>query len=139
MSHGVETSPDKQDTEEEVVRKRTVRNGMRLIVASLILIILASFYHAQLSDLFSLSSAAESRIYRNGMFWAAAIGGYGVVVTALGLVLSPLKSDVQVRLLPVFLSVSAMIFLFFYLLSTAIDAPARDEQRRLRPGETITI
>ena len=121
------------------MRKRTVRNGMRLVMAALILIVLASFYHVQLSDLFSLSPAAESRIYRLGMFWAAAIGGYGVVVTVFGFVFSPLKNDAQVRLLPIFLSISAMIFLFFYLLSSSIDAPARDEQRRVRPGETITI
>jgi nitrate/nitrite transporter NarK len=125
--------------EGKAVRKRTVRNGMRLVMAALILIILASFYHVQLSDLFSLSPAAESRIYRLGMFWAAAIGGYGVVVTVFGFVFSPLKNDAQVRLLPIFLSISAMIFLFFYLLSSSIDAPARDEQRRVRPGETITI
>jgi hypothetical protein len=121
------------------MRKRTVRNGMRLVMAALILIILASFYHVQLSDLFSLSSSAESRIYRLGMFWAAAIGGYGVVVTVFGFVLSPLKNDSRIRLLPIFLGISAMIFLFFYLLSSSIDAPAGDEERRLRPGETITI
>jgi nitrate/nitrite transporter NarK len=121
------------------MRKRTVRNGMRLVMAALILIVLASFYHVQLSDLFSLSPAAESRIYRLGMFWAAAIGGYGVVVTVFGFVLSPLKNDAQIRLLPIFLGISAMIFLFFYLLSSSIDAPARDEQRRVLPGETITI
>ena len=121
------------------MRKRTVRNGMRLVMAALILIVIASFYHVQLSDLFSLSPAAESRIYRLGMFWAAAIGGYGVVVTVFGFVLSPLKNDSQVRLLPIFIGISAMIFLFFYLLSSSIDAPARDEQRRVRPGETITI
>lgn len=112
---------------------------MRLVMAALILIVLASFYHVQLSDLFSLSPAAESRIYRLGMFWAAAIGGYGVVVTVFGFVFSPLRSDTQVRLLPIFLSISAMIFLFFYLLSSSIEAPAGDEQRRVRPGETITI
>lgn len=112
---------------------------MRLLVAALILIILASFYHVQLSELFSLSSSAESRLYRLGIFWAAAIGGYGVVLTTIGLMLSPLKSDLQIRLLPVFLSISAIIFLFFYLLSSAIDAPPREEQRRLRPGETVTI
>jgi hypothetical protein len=127
------------ETEEGLMRKRTVRNGMRLVMAALILIILASFYHEQLSDLFSLSSSAESRIYRLGMFWSAAIGGYGVVVMAFGFALSPLKNDVQVRLLPIFFGISAMIFLFFYLLSSSIDAPARDEQRRVRPGETITI
>ena len=112
---------------------------MRLVVAALILIILASFYHVQLSDLFSLSPAAESRIYRLGIFWAAAIGGYGVVVAALGFAFSPLKNDFKVRLLPVFLGITALILLFFYLLSTSFDAPVRDEQRRVRPGETITI
>lgn len=121
------------------MRKRTVRNGMRLVMAALLLILLASFYHGQFSDLFSLSLAAEGRFYRLGMFWAAAIGAYGVVVTAFGFVLSPLKTDVNVRLLPVFLTVSAMIVLFFYLLSSSINAPPGEEQRRLHPGETITI
>lgn len=121
------------------MRKRTVRNGMRLVMAALILILLASFYHVQISDLFTLSPAAESRVYRLGIFWAAAIGGYGVVLTTLGFLLSPLKNDVQIRLLPLALTISAMIFLFFYLLSSAIETPSRDDQRRLRPGETITI
>lgn len=121
------------------MRKRSVRNGMRLVLAALILIILASFYHIQLSDLFSLSPAAESRFYRIGMFWAAAIGGYGVVVAAFGFALSPLKNDFQVRLLPIFISISVMIVLFFYLLSSSIENPQRDKQQRLRPGETITI
>ena len=121
------------------MRKRTVRNGMRLVMAALILIIIASFYHGQLSELFSVSLAEESRLYRLGMFWAAAIGGYGVVVTAFGFALSPLKSDVNVRIMPILMSIFAAIFLFFYLLSSSIEAPARDEQRRLRPGETITI
>lgn len=112
---------------------------MRLVMVALILIILASFYHVQLSDLFSLSPAAESRIYRLGIFWAAAIGGYGVVVAALGFAFSPLKSDYKVRLLPVFLGISALILIFFYLLSSSVGTPAKDEQRRVRPGETITI
>ena len=121
------------------MRKRTIRNGMRLIMAALVLIVLASFYHVQLSELFSLSSAAESRVYRLGIFWAAATGGYGVVLTVFGLVLSPLKFDATVRLMPVILGISVMIFLFFYLLSYSIDTPVREEQRRVHPGETITI
>jgi len=121
------------------VRKRTVRNGMRLVMAALILIVLASFYHVQLSDLFSLSYGAESRIYRLGMFWAAAIGGYGVVMAAFGFALSPLKNDAQVRILPVFIGISVLVFLFFYLLTSSMQTPERDEQRPLRPGETITI
>lgn len=121
------------------MRKRTVKNGMRLVMAALILIVLASFYHVQLSDLFSLSPAAEARFYRLGMFWAAAIGGYGVVVTAFGFALSPLKNDAQIRLLSVFLGISVLVLLFFYLLTSSIDAPDGDEQPRVRPGETITI
>ena len=121
------------------MRKRTIRSGMRLVLAALILIILASFYHVQLSDLFSLSPSAESRFYQLGMFWAAAIGGYGVVVAVFGLLLSPLKNDVNIRILPIFLGISVLILLFFYLFSSSIDSPERDEQRRVRPGETITI
>lgn len=133
MFHGVTSKGGR------AVRKRTIRNGMRLIMAALVLIVLASFYHVQLSELFSLSSAAESRIYRLGIFWAAAIGGYGVVLTVFGLVLSPVRYDAGVRLLPVVIGISVVIFLFFYLLSSSLDAPVREEQRRLRPGETITI
>ena len=121
------------------MRKRTVRNGMRLVMAAMILIVLASFYHVQLSDVFSMTPTAESRFYRIVMFWAAAIGGYGIVVTVFGFVLSPIKNDIPIRLLPLFIGVSTMIFLFFYLLSISIEAPSRYEQRRLRSGETITI
>ena len=121
------------------MRKSTVRSGMRLVMAALILIVIASFYHVQLSDLLSLSPSAESRVYRLGMFWAAAIGGYGVVVTVFGFLLSPIKNDVHIRILPIFIGISALILLFFYLLSSSIDSPERDEQRRVRPGETITI
>jgi hypothetical protein len=122
-----------------MVRKRTVRNGMRLLFAALIIIVVVSFFHSRITDFFSLSASAASSVYRNGMFWAAAIGGYGVVMTVLGFILSPRKNDAEVRLLPVFMGIATLIFLFFYLLSDAMDSPSGDEQRRVRPGETITI
>ena len=121
------------------MRKRTVRNGMLLVMAALILIIIASFYHGNLSEIFSLSMAAESRIYRLGIFWAAAIGGYGVVLAVFGFILPHDKRDESVRILPVLLIITGLISLFFYLLSASFDAPANLEQKRLRPGETITI
>lgn len=121
------------------MRKRTVRNGMRLVLAALVLIIVASFYHGELSEMFSLSLASESRIYRLGIFWAAAIGGYGVVQAAFGLVLPQEKRDEPIRILPVFLMIAGLISLFFYLLAVSIDAPRDMEHKRLRPGETITI
>lgn len=121
------------------MRKRTVRNGLRLVTASLIMIILASFYHVQLSEVFSLSTVSEGRIYRSALFWAAAIGGYGVVQSVFGFIMSPRKNDIPVRLAPVVVCVCALICIFFYLLTSAFDTPDRENRRRLRPGETITI
>lgn len=121
------------------MRKHTVRNGMRLIMVALILIVLASFYHLQIADLFLLSPSAENRFYRLGIFWAAAIGGYGVLLATIGLILSPDKNDAKIRLLPIIVSISAMVFLFFYLFSSAIESPPKGDQRRLHPDETITI
>jgi len=121
------------------VRKRTVRNGMRLVMAALILIILASFYHGSVAELFSLSLDNEGRVYRFGIFWAAAIGAYGAVLVVFGLVRTPQKRDEVIRILPQFLAITALIALFFYLVATSLNEPDRIEQRRLQPGETITI
>jgi nitrate/nitrite transporter NarK len=112
---------------------------MRLVAAALLLIILASFYHVQAAELLQLAPADESQLYQLAMFWAAAFGGYGVMVMVFGFVRSPLPKDAHIRLLPVFFGICALIALFFYLVSSAVDAPEREEQRRLRPGETVTI
>lgn len=108
-------------------------------MAALVLIILVSFFHGNLSEIFSLSSVAEGRLYSLGIFWATAIGSYGVVLAAFGFVLSQQKRDESVRILPTFLIISGLIALFFYLLAASINSPVRHEQKRLRPGETITI
>jgi len=119
------------------MRKRTIRTGMRLVLAALLLIIMTSFYHAEVSDFFSLSIGAEQRFYSFGIFWAAALGGYGVVMAAFGLVLPATQRDAGIRLFPVFLIMVGMMMIFFYLFVHSFNAP--QEERRLRPGETITI
>jgi nitrate/nitrite transporter NarK len=119
------------------MRKRTVRNGLRLILAALILIVLASFYHVGIADLFSMSEGAEMRLYRLGIFWAAAFGGYGVVVAAFGLVLPAQPHDARVRVLPIFFMIIATMALFFYLLASSFNEPPQPD--RIRPGDTITI
>jgi hypothetical protein len=121
------------------MRKRTVRNGMRLVIVALILIILASFYYTEVTSLFSLPLTAEASIYKMGIFWAAALGGYGVVLAAFGFVLPAEKRDGTVRVLPVFLIIVGLVSLFFYLLASSLDAPSNHDFQRLRPGETITI
>jgi nitrate/nitrite transporter NarK len=119
------------------MRKRTVRNGLRLILAALLLIVLASFYHVGIADLFSMSEGADMRLYRLGIFWAAAFGGYGVVLAAFGLVLPAEPRDAQVRVLPIFFMILATMALFFYLLASSFNEPPQPE--RIQPGDTITI
>jgi hypothetical protein len=121
------------------MRKRTIRNGMRLVLAALVLIIIASFFHEHVGEILSLSIDAEMRFYRLGIFWAAAMGGYGVVLAVFGLVLPGNQSDSGVRVMPALFMIVAVVSLFFYLLTASFDAPAKPQRERLRPGETITI
>ncbi|NVN89552.1 MAG: hypothetical protein HXX11_03015 [Desulfuromonadales bacterium] len=120
------------------MRKRTVRNGLRMLLAALLLIILASFYHAGMADLFSFSTGAELRFYSLGMFVAAAMGAYGVVLAVFGLVL-PANShdDFRIKLAPLFFLVVCSMILFFYLFVLSFMAPVQEE--RIKPGTTITI
>jgi len=121
------------------MRKRTLRNGMRLVLLALIVIVVVSFYHAHVADLFSLSIEAELRLYKIGIFWAAALGGYGIVLATFGLVLPGNQRDTGVRLLPEFFMIIAVVSLFFYLLASSFDEPSDAPRDRLRPGEAITI
>lgn len=121
------------------MRKRTIRNGMRLVLAALIIIITTSFYHSVVSDVLSLSYEAEMRFYQLGIFLAAAMGGYGVVLSVFGLVLSAKQSDSGIRVMPSVFYIFALVSLFFYLLSVTVDSPNEPTRERLRPGETITI
>jgi len=119
------------------MRKRLVRNGLRFLLASLILIILVSFFHVELASFLSLSVASGQGLYGKGIFWAAAIGSYGVIVTVLGFVLSPDRRDAEIKIMPVFLWLICIVVLFFYLLVSSFNSPAIDQKQS--PGTSITI
>ena len=121
------------------MRKRTVRNGMRLVLAALVLIIIASFYHGAIGDILSLSFDIEMRFYQLCIFLAAATGGYGVMLAVFGLVLPGKQQDYGISVLPDFFMIIAVVSLFIYLLIASFDAPAHNRRERLRPGESITI
>ena len=112
---------------------------MRLVLAALMIILIASFYHGGVSTFFSLSYDAEMRLYRGGIFWAAVLGGYGVVQSVFGLVLPGRPGDANVRVLPLLLLIIGTVSLFLYLLAASFDASDEVPRDRLRPGETITI
>lgn len=119
------------------MRKRTIRSGMRILLAALLLIIVASFFHAGIADFFSLSMHTEQRIYSLGIFWAAAMGAYGVMLATLGFILPSTPRDDGVRVLPLFMLIAFGMIFFFYLFVTTLTTPVNE--RPLRPGSTITI
>lgn len=121
------------------MRKRTIRSGMRLVLAALIVIIIISYYLGLLSDVVSLSYEAEMWCYSTGIFVAAALGGYGVVMSVFGLVLPARQIDSGVRVIPLLFLIIGVVSLFFYLFAASFDAPREPARNRLRPGETITI
>lgn len=121
------------------MRKRTIKKGLRVILAALMLILIVSFFHESVAGLLSLSYRAEINFYRIGIFWGAVMGGYGVVTAVMGFLLSANKNDSGVTILPTFLLIVAVISLFMYLLSTSFSSPENSPYERLRPGETITI
>ena len=115
------------------------RGGIGLVLLALAVIIIVSFYHAGIADFLSWTDEAESRLYRLGIFLAAALGGYGAVLAVFGLLLPGNQRDAGVRILPLFLMILGAISLFFYLLAVSFDLPPDAPRERLRPGETITI
>ena len=121
------------------MRKKTIRNGMRLVLAALMIIIVSSFYLDGVGDFLSLSYQSQVRYYQLGIFLAAAMGGYGVVLTAFGLILPARSGDFPVRVLPLLILIFCVIALFFYLLASSLETPRDPGRDRLRPGETITI
>lgn len=121
------------------MRKITIRNGMRLILASLLLIVITSFFLHHLGNVLSFSSLTHQRFYQFGIFLSAVLGGYGVVVCAFGLILPSRAKDSSVRLLPLLFFILAAISFFFYLAASSFDTPLDSPRDRLRPGESITI
>ncbi len=119
------------------MRKRTIRKGLRLVFAALLLIVLVSFYHSSIADLFSFSVNTEERLYGVGIYLAAATGCYGVVLTVFGFLLQGDIRDAGVRLLPYFLLIAMAVLLFFWLLVSSFNKASNPGN--LRPNETITI
>lgn len=120
------------------MRRRTVRNGLRLLLASLALIILASFYHSGVAELFAFSPVTGVRMYGLGMALAAAVGAYGVVLAVAGLILPTSdRRDAAIRIAPLFVLVACAVALFFYLFMVSFSSP--DDGESVPPGTVITI
>jgi hypothetical protein len=117
------------------VRGNYVKAGLNLLILAICMVILATFFHEDVSGLLSLSSAGEARFVFLGLFWGGVSGCVGILLTVVGIVRNPVRGR-AVPLGPTLIVLAAIILLFFFLLYSSFNAP---EQPRLRPGETITI
>lgn len=117
------------------MRKTTVRSGIRAIAAAILSLTAATFYHEELATLLSLGLEGEARLTFFGFFLAGMLGGFGVLVAALGLLQSG-NGNARVRLLPSLLVLFSMVVFFFVLTYTSVTTPP---EPRLDSGESITI
>ena len=117
------------------MRKRTVKTGFNLILAGVVSLILATFYHAHVARLLFLSPGGETIFVILGFLLGGAAACIGILVALAGMLLGSAK-DHDVRLsYTVILLASALVIYFFlsYLSITGTEPPM------LEPGETITI
>ena len=117
------------------MRRSTVKSGLKLIIAAVVLVILAAFFHEQIADFLLLSPGGETQFIFLGLFWGGVSGFCGIAVAVVGLLRTP-GGEHAVSLLRPMAILAALVFLFMYLLFSSFSPP---ERPKLRPGETITI
>lgn len=117
------------------MRKSTVRRGIRSICAGILALIAATFFHSEISALLMLGIAGEARLTFLGFFLSGVLGGFGVLVAALGLLQNG-EGEPRVRLFPTMVLLFSLVVLFFVLTYTWITSPSAPV---LAPGESINI
>ncbi|HJV66837.1 MAG TPA: hypothetical protein VJ550_13965 [Geomonas sp.] len=117
------------------MRKRTIRSGLRFMIAGILCVILATFFHAQLASLLFGGMADEGRLTFLGFFLGWMLSGWGALLAVAGFVQGGVNSD-RVRLAPTFLLLVSLVILFFVL---AYDSMTSPRVPPLQPGETINI
>lgn len=117
------------------MHKKTVRSGLRFMAAGMALVMLVTFFHAQLSDLLFLGLESEARLTFLGFFLGGVCGGCGVLVTAVGLLQSGGREP-GVTLSTTVLLLFSLIVLFFVLAYNAVRVPTAPV---LPAGESISI
>ena len=116
------------------MRKTTVKTGLTVISAGIVIVTVVTFCHEWLAGLFVLSPESEMRLIVIGLFWGGLFGGLGAIIAVTGFFRA--AGGREVRILPVLLFLVVAVILFFVLFYSTLEHPSPP---RLRPGETITI
>jgi hypothetical protein len=114
---------------------KTVRLGMKYMLAGLLLIIIVTFFHKELSGLFLFSLTEEARLFSVGILSGGIIGGAGVLISALGFLCQSGTNDRfgPAPLFIIIIGLIAIIFLLFFSCSKT------DDMKSVHPGETVSI
>jgi hypothetical protein len=117
------------------MRKRTVKTGFNLLLAGVVSLILATFYHGHVARLLLLSPGGETVFVFMGLLVGAGTGALGILLALAGVVLAPGKEQ-EVRLSYTLILLTSAIVIYFFL---SYQSLTDTEPPRQETGETITI
>jgi hypothetical protein len=117
------------------MRKKTVRDGLRLVSLAIFLVILGTFYSREIGGMLFWTGGAIEFVQLT-FFWGGILGGAGILMIGVGL-LRPSLYPEKIRLLPSLALVAIMLGLFLLLFGRALSTPPAEQP--LRPGETLII
>ena len=118
------------------MRKKTVRTGLRFMVAAVSLLLLGTFYSQQVNAIFALPADGAFEFVKLAFFWSGITAATGVVIVIFGLMQRAAAVD-KFSLVPTFLLVVFLLSVFFFLFYHSLSSPPEIQQ--LKPGETLII
>ena len=116
------------------MRVNTVKSGLNLVFAGVVMVTLATFFHGNIASLLGFS-IPEMRLVFLGLFWGGVSACVGIIITVIGLLIGVAGSRAS-NLRPIVIALAVAVMIFLVLMFTSF----RDHERpRLQPGETLTI
>lgn len=117
------------------MRKRTIKSGLNLILAGVVSITLATFYHSHVARILLLSAGSETYFILLGLFLGGASCCLGILLTFAGTLLKA-GNDPDVRLFYHLILLTSALVIFFFLFFMSMS---NNEPPGLEPGESINI
>lgn len=117
------------------MRKRTVKSGLNLVLAGVVSITLATFYHSHIARILFLSTGDETILVLLGLFLGGLLCCMGILIALAGVLRKTGNGkDVRLRYTLILLTSALLIFFSLFFVSMSDTEPPG-----LEPGETITI
>lgn len=120
------------------MRRKTIRTGLRLMIAALLLLILGTFYSQSINSALSIGADGSTEFVKLTFFWGSMFGGAAVFAIAVGLLQRSVYGD-RARIIPSLVVMMLLLAAFFTLFMKTLSSPPDLKQKPLRPGETVII